>query len=241
MKRRVLLLGEGVEDIGRVDEASRWVGCPFEGDLPRLVRRLVEDAGGSGRFGYGVETIEGLVRRIPRQGTPARGGGKAKNLRDAVLSCVEAAGDGAPPAAVIALIDARTHEVAALRRDVASILKQCEERAPDVPVAIGLAIQEVEIWMLADPASRHAAFGPTLAAAAVPADLEAEPDPKARWRERAGKVACPSELSGEEHHDELRRAAWESMRPAVVAHACPQGFPPFAERTLKALSFLLGS
>lgn len=238
MTRRVLLLGEGGEDIGRVDEASRWIGCPFEGDVPRLVRRIVEHAGGSGRFGYGVETIEGLVRRIPRQGTPARGGGKAKDLRDAVLSCVTTGDGGSRPAAVIALIDARAHEVDDLRRAVARILAECEQRAPDVPVAIGLAIQEIEIWMLADPAAREAAFGPSIAAGAVPADLEAEADPKARWRERAGRVACPSHLSEDEHHDELRRAAWESLRPEVVAHACPRGFAPFAESAVRALSFL---
>jgi hypothetical protein len=233
-----MILGEGPEDIGKIDETARYPGCDFEGDLPRLVRRIVTEAGGQDRFGYAVETIRAIVARIPRTGTPARAGGKGKDLRDAVLSCLIADGQ-ALPAAVVAVIDARANEVVKLRQDIQKILVQCRERAPEVPVAIGLAIHEIEIWMLADPMSREAAFGPALARVTLPDDLEAEPDPKARWAEIAGRVERHQDLPHALHHDQLRRAAWESLRCDVVSRACPQGFAPFTAEARTALGFLL--
>lgn len=53
---RPLLLGEGQRDVGRFNPgAARRPPCDFEGDLPRLVRRLSEHAGGPTRFGYDAE------------------------------------------------------------------------------------------------------------------------------------------------------------------------------------------
>ncbi len=138
------------------------------------------------------------------------------------------------PLAVFALIDARAGEVAMLRRDSQDILSQCATEAQTVPVVIGLAIQEIEIWMLADPHSRQAALGQVIEHL-VPADLEAVGDPKSLWAYLAGGFPCPGDGHPELHSDNQRRAAWESLRPEVVGHLCPSGFAPFSAAAQKAV------
>jgi hypothetical protein len=221
---RPLLLGEGERDVGRAALGDRRrPPCDFEGDLPRLVRRLSELAGGPPRFGYDAETIHAVSARIPRSGRPMRAGGKAKQLRDAVLAGLQ------DHTAVIALVDARAEELESLRRDVSEILAQCREREPDARVAIGVAVQEIEAWMLADPHGRVAAFGPAVGAQPVPDDLEAVADPKALWRERAGQCPAPDAVDPALHADVQRSKVWEALRSDVVRRACPAGFAPFAD------------
>ena len=232
---RILLLGEGERDVGRIDPAvKRRPPCDFEGDLPRLVRRLSEHHAGQGRFGYDADTLRGINARIPLAGRPTRTGGKSKELRNAVLAALQT------HATVIALIDARAEEVQTLQRDIQEILAQCRERSAEARVAIGLAIHEIEIWMLADPDARTAAFGRAVGEQPVPDDLEAVRDPKALWHERAGQAPAPDGITVNLHADIQRRAVWETLRPDVVAHRCPQGFQPFARALLDALPWIHG-
>lgn len=225
-----MLLGEGERDVGRVDPAvKRQPPCDHEGDLPRLVRRLSELSSGRTRFGYDAETLHAITARTPLAGRPTRVGGKSKQLRNAVLAALQTHG------VVIALIDARADEVQRLQGDVQEILAQCRERSADARVAIGLAVQEIEIWMLADPEARKAAFGDAVGAQPVPEDLEGVGDPKALWRERAGQAMPPDEADGALHGDAQRLAAWQTLRPDVVAHRCPKGFAPFARGVVATL------
>jgi hypothetical protein len=161
-----------------------------------------------------------------------RRGRKAKELRNAVIAALQTY------STVIALIDARAEEVAELEDDIREILAQCREKAGEARVAIGLAIQEIEIWMLADPASRVAAFGPAVGQQAVPADLESVDDPKALWLERAGQAPVPEGKEASLHADNQRLAAWEALRPEVVAYGCPRGFAPFEHALADALPWL---
>ena len=55
-----------------------------------------------------------------------------------------------------------------------AIVAQAAARRPEVPVVIGLAVQEIEAWMLADEAARTAAFG---VAGSLDGDPEAIVDP----------------------------------------------------------------
>ena len=229
--RRPLLLGEGVRDIGRPDR-HRKCGGDHEGDLPRLLRRVTASSDGPAMFGYAASTLREIVERFPASGRPMRRGGKAKELRDAVLASVTA------HSIVIALIDARADEVGDLRHDVREILEQCRERAPDTAVAIGLAVHEIEIWMLADPDARVAAFGETVGRRPVPSDLEAVRDPKSLWTTLAGQCNPMQGLDPEDHRDLQRAKAWEALRLDVVSTACPTGFAPFLADARVALSRL---
>jgi len=227
---RPFLLGEGERDVGRTDRVTkRNPPCDFEGDLPRLVRRLSEHACGRTRFGYAAETIRGINALIPLAGPPTRIGGKSKQLRNAVLAALQT------HSVIIALVDARSDELRELQQDVQDILAQCSERSADARVAIGLAIQEVEIWMLADKDARKAAFGLEVGGRPMPADLEAVPDPKALWQDRAGQAPPRDGMDSAVHRDTQRRAAWQALRPEVVASECPRGFEPFVRAVLNVL------
>jgi hypothetical protein len=224
---RILLLGEGERDVGRMDAAvKRQPPCDFEGDLPRLVRRISEDASGRARFGYEAETLRGINARIPLAGRPTRSGGKSKELRNAVLAALQTY------STIVALIDARAEEVLVLQQDIRDILAQCRERSTEARVAIGLAIHEIEIWMLADPDSRKAAFG---VAQPLPDDLEAVRDPKSLWGTHAGQAPPPEGADASLHADNQRFAAWHALRTEVVARACPRGFAPFMREVLATL------
>jgi hypothetical protein len=203
---RVLLLGEGERDVGRIEHgAKRRPPCDFEGDLPRLVRRLSEHARAAARFGYDAETIRGINARIPLAGRPTRSGGKSKELRNAVIAALQT------HSTIVALVDARAEEVEALQRDVRDIVAQCVERSAEATIAIGLAIQEIEIWMLADPEARKAAFGPDAGTHEVSDDPEGVRDPKAMWSERAGQAPPRDGTHAALHADNQRKAAWQAL------------------------------
>lgn len=223
MIRQPFYLGEGERDVGSPEQGR--IEADFEGDIPRLMRRIVRELGGPESFAYVAETIRGIVETIPRQGTPTRIGGKSKDLRDAVLAVLQ----DSDVLFLVAVIDARQDELEDLEPDVRTILRLCEERAPDVPVAIGLAIQEIEIWMIADPYARMAAFGEHARDLTLWTHLEEVDDPKSLWAEFAGRSPAPDAKDHDEHADDQRASAWHAMRPNEVARGCPRGFAPFLE------------
>jgi hypothetical protein len=238
--RRPLYLGEGTRDVGAPQDGRRRVPCDHEGDIPRLVRRIAELAGRERHFSYDASTLREMARRaVVRDGTPMRVGGKSRELRDAVVHGLRSIDP--TPSAIIALVDARLDELERLQQDAVDIVAQCREIRADVPVAIGLAVQEIEIWMLGDPAARAAAFGAEAGGASLPeGSAESHADPKHLWATYAGRAPRPATLDPDEHSDLLRVAAWQSMRPDVVAHACPRGFAPFLGALGPALRAVVG-
>ncbi len=76
--RSIVLLGEGERDIGRILDGKRHPPCDFEGDLPRLLRRLAETAGAPPVFSYVAFTIRDIVSQIARAGRPMRGGARRR-------------------------------------------------------------------------------------------------------------------------------------------------------------------
>jgi hypothetical protein len=71
MPGRPLYLGEGWRDVGAPEPGRRVVPCDFEGDLPRLMRRLAEVLGVETRFGYDASTFRDVVARAGvRDGIP---------------------------------------------------------------------------------------------------------------------------------------------------------------------------
>jgi hypothetical protein len=227
MPGRILFLGEGERDVGELLTWNRRVPCDHEGDLPRLVRRVAEVLGRPTRFGYDASTFDEVAKLTLAPDTrPTRIGGKSKRLRDAVVYSLRW---GDPiPSAIIALIDATDAEFDLLRADAAEIVTECREWNADVPVAIGIALHEIEIWMLADPNARVAAFGPEVGASPLAAGAaESHADPKSLWATYSGQVAPRGGTTLELHRDNQRLAAWGAMRPPVVAQTCPRGFAPF--------------
>jgi hypothetical protein len=237
MPDRILFLGEGPRDVGGPSKTRRAVPCDFEGDVPRAVRRLALHLGLEERFGYEASTFRHVIAQMTtREGRPMRVGGKAKELRDAVVYSLVSG----RPRAIVAVVDARLPELPDLRRDADDIVLQCREQTATVPVAIGIAVHEIEAWMLADTEARRAAFGPLGLAPLRETDPELIPDAKAAWHSYAGQCATPHGVAPLHHADSQRKAAWESMRVHVVCTACPRGFQPFVEAVEPLLAAVLG-
>jgi hypothetical protein len=241
MPGRPLYLGEGLRDVGTPMEGRRRVvPCDVEGDLPRLIRRLAEILGAETRFGYDASTFRHVVARAgARDGRPTRVGGKAKDLRDAVFYSLT---HSTPtPSAIFALIDATAAEFDQLRKDAADVIAQCREVRTDVPVVIGIALHEIEIWMLADEQARIAAFGAEVANSPLPgAGAEDIANPKHLWATYSGRSQPREGVALDLHRDEQRRAAWQALRTDVVGRLCPRGFAPFDADAQAALRLLLG-
>jgi hypothetical protein len=239
MPGRPLFLGEGARDVGVAIEGRRRIPCAFEGDVPRLVRRIAELSGKEMHFGYDAMTFREVVARIPRTGRPTRIGGKSKDLRDAIFHSLR--DSQRVPAAILAVLDARADEFVSLQKDAAEILAECGGIRADVPVVIGIALHEIEIWMLADAVARTAAFGAQVAQTPLlGGGVENLPDPKALWSTYAGRAAPPDGVAQDLHRDQQRLAAWASLQPEVVCEACPRGFAPFHAALHPALRAFLG-
>jgi hypothetical protein len=210
VKGGIWIIGEGVEDVGRLFA---------QGDLPRLLFRLSALAGGPAQFSYlPIALTEFRRQHAPRGGGPTRAGGVTRELRSAIQSVL----DDHEPQAIVAVIDARLEDLDDYTIDVRDQIEPIA-RGAGVPLAIGLAIHEIEAWMLADPESRRAAFG--IVDDARCKAIEDHPDPKTLWAELEGEAQRPQETPV--LADDRRRTAWESLRPEVVVSACTRGFAPF--------------
>src|SRR5687768_9273004 len=96
-------------------------------------------------------------------------------------------------------------------------------RASGVPVVVGLAVHEIEAWMVSVPAARRLAIAGAHDAR-LDADVEAIEDPRSLWSKLCGEAATGG---GTAAPHERRAAAWAAIDPDVVARACPRGFAPF--------------
>ncbi len=216
---RIMLLGEGERDVGRMDPGvRRGRPCDFEGTCRGWYAGSRRWSWSGPTSGTTPRRCEGSPRASPIAGRPMRKGGKSKELRNAVLAALQT------HEVVIALIDARADELAALQRDTQEILAQCRERSAEARVAIGLAVHEIEIWLLADPDARKAAFGPAVGEQPLPEDLEGVGDPKSLWRALSGQAPPPEGVDGALHADEQRRAGWATLRPERGRPRMPAGF-----------------
>ncbi len=198
------------------------------------MRRLSEVSSGRSHFGYDARTLREIADRTQRMGPPTRIGGKSKELRNAVLAAIQTHD------VVIALIDARLDELPRLQRDVQDILAQCRERSAEARVAIGLAVHEIEIWLLADPEARKAAFGEAVGEQPVPEDLEGVRDPKALWRAISGQVPPPEGVEGALHEDRQRVAGWATLRPERRRPRVPAGVQALRARRRDGAAVVAG-
>ena len=230
---RILLLGEGMQDVGRIEPAvKRRPPCDFEGDLPRLVRRL----SGTTPGGRGSGTTPRPSSASTPRGSRSRAAppGPAASRRSCGTPCWRRSRPTQRSSRSSTPARRRCRPFSATSR-TSSTSAASDPRRPGWRSGWP-ASHEIEIYrMLADPDARRAAFGPDAGAAPVPEDLEGVRDPKSIWRERAGQVPAPEGIDLPLHADAQRRAAWETLRPEIVARGCPRGFAPFARDVLDTL------
>ncbi|MBI5490749.1 MAG: hypothetical protein HY905_25675 [Deltaproteobacteria bacterium] len=221
---KVCVAGEGIWDVGW--SRNREDGPEYAGDVPLILAAIVrERLGRNRRFVCEGWTHAGLPHVHPpiADGWPRP---PAEALARELLFAAAAASHRDDVDALVFVRDSRLDGHEDRRRACEQVLRECRVRGDRPPVVLGLAVQEIEVWLLADPQSRAAAFGAAVGnrECGTPEEL---PDPKQCWRTMLGEAAAGG---GDGRFDaECRTRAIEAMRPKVVADSCHRGFGPFRQ------------
>lgn len=206
---RVLVVGEGPTEIGDAQEESEH--ADGYGFLPVIVRRLLGAQERDEFRGLNVKDRR-LRAHVIR--------GKSKKLSKVVVAASRLAHhDGFDAVVVVIDRDAKPNE---RRRQALEKGREAAAGDYDVSVAVGVAIEEIEAWMLADETAIAGALG----VENVPQQRapEKDKDPKRTLNEllevqnTAGvsRRAFVQRIAAQARIDELRRR-------------CPKGFGMFAD------------
>jgi hypothetical protein len=187
-----------------------------------------------------VERILGIQGRLEACPAGRRRAGAGPILKRGLALLCDAVRQGA--GAVILLVDADGRSQERLRR-----LREHRERAHSkgarfqVPIVVGVAIETIEAWLLADENALARVLGVRERAThtGAPEDLRGKKggsdDPKARleeWRSR--------DRHGPRGFLEQMNAIVREIDLDVVALRCPKGFAPFCEEVRTHLGPLFG-
>jgi hypothetical protein len=219
---RLLLVSEGVLDVG---VAVRRGGAHDDGDERRgavsvLVRRLLEQ-----KFGRDIQDWEIESAILPR--VHARSEVVSGYPRKVCLAIQEAAARGCTSVAIVIDRD-RTESGARLRelRDGRTLAEQQGEPLA-YKSAVGVAIETVEAWLLADEKALNDALSLSPPALKIedPEGLDGGPKtstyPKNVFRELMSRSKAPTKTP---YDDVAQRVQLD-----VLESRCKGGFAPFAE------------
>ncbi|MFO0560148.1 MAG: DUF4276 family protein [Polyangiales bacterium] len=240
MKKRLVIIGEGPQDIGRREWFEEGDEA-FKGDIPSLLDRLHELHEVRYPVPFVSITLKETQQQIASFGRSGRAGKLGRTMRDAVIRASRGEflfdEQRVDPLAIVLLVDARRDNREEVLGAASDAERECETLGVSVPVVIGVAIHEIEAWLLADEACRIAAFGSEVGRRPLPQPPEEIGDPKALWRSLHGQV---SEHEDEEGRDYWlrRRLAWLALRIDVVRARCPQFSAFEREYTSKVLKAL---
>lgn len=194
----LFVVGEDPTDVGSES---------YEGDIPLLLANVL-----ARRFGCRRATLGELPRT--HRGFGAK-----------LIAAVHLANAQSPPTGgVVFVIDCPLHRHGVLRKELAA----ARDSVPILPMAIGLAIHEIEAWLLADPEARRAGMDMEASRHSYPRPEE-DQNPKATYAGLLGEARARASSVGAVDTDdfERRRLLIAALRPDVVANLCPTGFDPF--------------
>lgn len=110
-----------------------------------------------------------------------------------------------------------------IQKEIRTILKD----APGFPAVYGLAIQEIEAWVLGDIENVNREVFRVQPLPKLERSPERDPDPKATLTE---KFVIPSRhVNFDRWNPECARAVAPYLRPSQVSAHCPKGFGKFLE------------
>lgn len=214
---QALILGEGPTDLGRFD-ADGMLQLP--GVLPILVERLLRERAPGMPIDFRVKEFK-HIRQFKKRGVGPSVYGFANKLR-ALLGIRE----GREADCVIAVTDrdgpSKTDKIEELNRGREQL------RSANKPCAVGVAVEEIEAWLLADEQALRAALNND--------EIVRQPDPESLTsrnehsdnnpKGRLERLIANSAVDSDFTTVYARIASAVNMQ--VVEIRCPQGFAPFA-------------
>ncbi|MEO7328303.1 MAG: DUF4276 family protein [Minicystis sp.] len=211
--------GRGAVEIprgGAVIPLVRKVLAQAKGMTPALLDEVLPEGE------IAAHRLQHRVRDITRLGDGPR---KRKLSKDGwkVLAAIDRARFHEPDTLIVAVWDRDGKDLPTRDRD--EILDALRERGA-TGVAVGVCIEEIEAWLLADPGAfrRYLGKGPAKGLSGSP---ENESDPKARLN----KIL--EEYPDREHLNLIYRGLADAVDLEVLARACPQGFGAFRAALLE--------
>ena len=228
--RRILFVGEGVTDVGDAKTVSPlWLSDEGSGGdaqdereprgvVPILVLRSLREAS---QQDVPVERHTRYLRRL-------HGRSFARKIKVAMVDAVRMGADG-----VVIVVDRGGQKNRARLDEMRRGKENAEEDGVRVPAALGIAIEELEAWLLADEQAIARVLG--VQVKGPHPDPESIGDPKAR-------------LKQEYHADSSRREDWErheavaeALSLDVLRKRCPKGFEPLRAEVAQALGPVVGT
>lgn len=222
---RILILGEGPTDLGRFDKEGN---LEQEGMLPILVRELLLEQDADLSLEFRVKTLAStMLIKKPSQKTKTSRYGLSNKLQ-----AVQGLPLGKWAEAIVAVVDRDEKKYDKRIEDLnegRDFLLQQGKRC-----AVGMAIEEIEAWLLADEkALRIALDDNSIKRQPAPEKLASRDDkslknPKGLLA-HVMKGSMQREVSADEFPELCARIA-EEIDLAQLEKRCPKGFQPFAEQ-----------
>lgn len=218
---RIFLLSEGVTDLGRNDSEGSF---PTDGVLQHLIRKLLHEINRDIEVHF--TTRKRGVRLFSIKERMGRSQHGFANRLIALLGLKE----GREADAIVMVVDRDSKKnkdrIVELNKGREQVLREKK------PCAVGIAIEEIEAWLLADEkALRTALNDPTIQRQPDPESLDSrdessEKNPKGRL-ERIMSKALGHEIRRKEFPD-LYASIAEAAELETLRVRCPEGFQPFA-------------
>jgi hypothetical protein len=225
---RIFLLSEGVTDVGRIDPDGSF---RTESTLQHLLRKLIHEVAPD-------REVEFFSKRGPRLFPKKERIGRSQHGFANRLIGVLGLKEGREADAIVMVVDRDGKR----NKDRIVELNKGREavREAKKPCAVGVAIEMIEAWLLADEkALRTALEDPSIQRQPDPEDLdsrdkESEKYPK-RKLARLMEQSLGREIARSEFPDLYGKIA-EAATIHFLQERCPDGFRPFAEQVRELAS-----
>ena len=228
-------LGEGPQDVGPSTEECDSESVERQGCIPHFVENLLNVRRRSPViFAREKDYLPRLHLESRRARGRPRRGYKAK-VRAAIVQAHEDQIDGI----VIVVDEPASRESRRLPRLQAG-RDEARQDGVMTPCALGVAIQEIEAWLLADGRARAKHLGKA-GRRPLPAHPERIPNPRSLFSGLYGehRSQCESEGSHVPPEWRVKESCAIDARVRVLEDGCPAGFAPFAEEVRREIAHTL--
>ncbi len=220
---RILILGEGSSDLGRIEQDGT---LQLEGPLPIFVRKLTAEAA----KGAPVEFRAREIRKLRMFPESSRGIRPSQYGYARKLAALPGLREGREADAIVAVVDrdGKRH-----KDRIQELNKGRDElRNSNKPCAVGVAVEMIEAWLLADEeALRTALNDPSIQRQPDPETLasrneNSDQNPKGRLQ-RLMERSLGHELPQADFPGSYAEIA-KNASLSTLEQRCSEGFQPFA-------------